>query len=47
MIKFLLLFFLGASPFLLLIAFGFFVIYQDRKREKLEQEKKLKELQSY
>lgn len=31
------LYILGLLPFLLLIAFGFWIIWNDRKREKLEQ----------
>ncbi len=42
MIKQLLLYFLGFSPFLLFLIFGLFIILQDRKREKLEEEEKLK-----
>lgn len=42
MIKTIMLYLFGLLPFLLFIGFGFFIIWQDRKREKLE-EKKLKE----
>ena len=46
MIKTILLYLFGLLPFLLFIAFGFFIIYQDRKREKLEKQK-LKEAKSH
>ena len=46
-IKFILIFLLLASPFLAFMAFGFFVIYQDRKREKLEEKKKPEEAKSH
>lgn len=41
-IKYLLTLFLLFTPFSLFIAFGLFVIYQDRKREKLEIEQSRK-----
>ncbi len=37
-IKHLLLYILFFTPFMFLMAFGFFIIWQDRKREKLEEE---------
>ena len=43
MINQLLLYFIGFSPFLFLLIFGFAIILQDRKRDRLEEEKKLKE----
>ena len=47
MIEYLLLLFLGFSPFIAFIVFGFFVIYKDREREKLVEKKKLKEAKSH
>lgn len=46
-VKFVLMLLLLASPFLALMVFGFFVICQDRKREKLEEKKKLEEAKSH